>query len=790
MEQKTLKTLEFDKITDMLCEFCVNHDTKTSAKALMPQNDVRDITTALADTDSAVVAVCKFGAPPIAHVSTVIPAIKRIDIGGSLSTAELLNIAAVLKGAQRLKKYAESFDGLKDGYFDVLTECRDVEAKISSSIISEDEIADSASPELSDIRRKIRRAGDRIKDTLNQMIHSPHYLKFLQDPIVTLRNDRYVVPVKAECRSDVPGIVHDMSASGGTVFIEPSGVVDANNELQALSVKEKGEIEKILAQLTALVAEVSEAVKYNYEAIIDIDLLFAKAKLAIKQKAVRPEINTEGKILIKNGRHPLIDEKKVVPQNLSLGYDFDTLIVTGPNTGGKTVVLKTVGLFTLMAQSGLHIPADYGTVLSVFDNVYADIGDEQSIEQSLSTFSAHMKNIVHILEKFTPDSLLLFDELGAGTDPVEGAALANAILEYVKNSGAKTVATTHYSELKLYALSADRVENASCEFDVNTLSPTYRLLIGIPGKSNAFAISKKLGLSDYIIENSKQLLTKETVKFEDVLSNIEENRKRLETAKIKQEKLKDEAARLRAELKKERRALEAERAKILEKANKKAEEILEKAKEETEEIVSSMRMLQKEKDEREALKAMEEVRKELNIKIKKKKEKTSTQTTSKAPGKTNPNAFKPGMSVLIVDLNEKGTVLTLDKKAGTAVVQMGIMKTGTKLSNLVILEDETKKNLMRFIPQKNTGGSVKTVKTDVDLRGMMLEEALMEADMFLDRASLAGLSTVTIIHGKGTGVLRSGIQDMLKKHPHVKSFRNGKYGEGENGVTVVELKVT
>lgn len=788
MEQKNLKTLEFDKICEMLAELCVNDDSKATAQALVPSGDINIVRNSLSDTDRAYVALCKFGTPPVSRVAPVLPALKRIEVGGSLSAAELLNIASVLKCAQRLKKYAHSADNLSIGYFEALTECREVESKISSCIISEEEISDSASPELSNIRRKIHRAGDKIKDTLNQMIHSPHYLKFLQDPIVTLRNDRYVVPVKAECKGEVPGIVHDMSASGGTLFIEPAGVVDANNELQALYVKEKSEIEKILAELTVLVSEVSDYIKYNYEAIIDIDFVFAKAKLSIKQKAVCPEINTEGRILIKNGRHPLIDPQRVVPQNISLGYDFDTLVVTGPNTGGKTVVLKTVGLFTLMAQAGLHIPAGDGTVMAVFDSVYADIGDEQSIEQSLSTFSAHMKNIVHILDNFTANSLILFDELGAGTDPVEGAALANAILEYVKGAGAKTVATTHYSELKVYALSSGRVENASCEFDINTLSPTYRLLIGIPGKSNAFAISKKLGLSDYIIENSKQLLTKETVKFEDVLSSIEENRKSSESAKIKQERLKDEVAAIKAELKKERRALEKEREKILDRANKKAAEILESARRETEEIVGNMRALQKEKDEREALRAMEEVRKELNIKIKNKKQPTGSLKVQKPAAKTNINAFKPGMSVLIVDLNEKGTILTMDKKAGTAVVQMGIMKTGTKLSNLVILEDETKKNLMKFIPQKNVSGGERSAKTEIDLRGMMLEEALMEADMFLDRAIMSGLSSVTLIHGKGTGVLRNGIQDMLRRHPHVKSFRNGRFGEGENGVTVVELK--
>lgn len=785
MEEKALRTLEFDKIREMLSFCAVNDDAKETALSLLPRTNIDEVKSGLADTDAATVMIYKYGTPPVLEISSVSAALKRLKVGGSLSMAELLNIAKVLKCVAQLKKYYDGHQGVLDYYFFCLEKHSQLEEEISSSIISETEMADGASPELAQIRRKINRAGDKIKDTLNAMIHSPHYQKFLQDPIVTFRNNRYVVPVKAEHRGDVKGIVHDVSASGGTLFVEPSGVVDANNELHTLSVKEKTEIERILAELSLKVAEISDIIEINYNAIISIDFLFAKAKLAIKQKAVCPNINNEGKILIKNGRHPLIDPAKVVPQDISLGYDFDTLVVTGPNTGGKTVVLKTVGLLTLMAQSGLHVPAGEETVLSVFDNVFADIGDEQSIEQSLSTFSAHMKNIVNILNNFTPDSLVLFDELGAGTDPVEGAALANAILEYVKGVGAKTVATTHYSELKIYALSTERVENASCEFDINTLSPTYRLLIGIPGKSNAFAISRKLGLSTHIIENSKQLLTSETVKFEDVLSTIEKNRKSSETARIKQEQLKNEVAKLRSELKKERKILEEERAKILEKANKKAEEIIAKTKEETEEIITNMRSLVKEKDEREALKAMEEVRKEINIKIKK-THKTPNQpkVTSK---KININDFKPGMPVHIVDLNDKGTILSIDKKAGTAVIQMGIMKTGAKLSNLVILEDETRKNISRFIPQKHTG-SVKSAKTDIDLRGMMLEEALSETDMFLDRATMSGLSSVTIIHGKGTGVLRNGIQDMLRRHPHVKSFRNGRFGEGENGVTVVELK--
>ncbi len=787
MDEKTLRTLEFDKIREMLAKHAVNDETKERALSITPLTELASVKSALADTDAAVVMILKYGSPPISAVSEVISAIKRIKLGGNLSMSELLNIARVLKCAAQLKKYNDGHEGVLDRYFACLEKNNQVEERISTSIISETEMADGASPELSNIRRKISRAGDKIKDLLNSMIHSPHYQKFLQDPIVTLRNDRYVVPVKAEHKGDVHGIVHDVSASGGTLFIEPSSVVDANNELHTLAVKEKTEIERILAELTALVAEIFDIVECDYNAIADIDLLFAKAKLAILQKAVCPEMNDEGKISIQKGRHPLIDAKKVVPQDISLGYDFDTLVVTGPNTGGKTVVLKTIGLFTLMAQAGLCVPAADGTTLAVFDGVYADIGDEQSIEQSLSTFSAHMTNIVGILDKFTPNSLILFDELGAGTDPVEGAALANAILNYVKNMGAKTVATTHYSELKIYALSTERVENASCEFNVETLSPTYRLLVGIPGKSNAFAISKKLGLSDYIIENSKNLLSEETVKFEDVLSSIEENRRISESSRNQQEKLKKEISDLKAELINERHELDKKREEIIDRAKKSAAEIIEKAKNETEEILDTMRTLQKEKDEKEALKAMEEVKRELSISLKKAKKAPNAPKISK-PVKTNINALKPGMSVLITDLNDRGTILSIDKKAGTAQIQMGIMKTTSKLTSLVILEDETKKNIAKFLPQKNVTSGTKTIKTEVDLRGMVLEEALMEADMFLDRAAMSSLSIVTIIHGKGTGVLRSGIHTMLRKHPHVKSFRLGRYGEGENGVTVVELK--
>lgn len=524
MEEKSLSTLEYTKILKSLSECAKNDDAKIMAEELKPSSDFREVERALAETDAAVTMSLKFGSPEILRVEPVDGAIKRLDVGGALSVAELLNVARLLKCIRNLKRYTKEQTGALEEYFSELVSAKPIEDEINRAIVSEDEIADAASPALANVRRKMKNTGAKIKDSLDSMVRSGHYQKFLMDNIVTMRNNRYVVPVKAEHRSEVPGIVHDMSASGSTVFIEPSSVVNANNELHELEIKEKAEIEKVLYELSNKVAEISEQVKYNYETLILIDFIFAKAKLALDMKAVCPKLNTDGKIKIVKGRHPLIEKSKIVPIDVRLGDDFDVLVVTGPNTGGKTVVLKTIGLFCIMTQAGLHIPANEESEMPVFDDIFADIGDEQSIEQSLSTFSSHMKNIVHIVENAGPNSLVLFDELGAGTDPVEGAALATAIIESIRLIGAKIVATTHYSELKLYALSTDGIENASCEFDVETLSPTYKLLIGVPGKSNAFAISKKLGLPDSIIERSKEKLSDENIKFEDVLGSIEENR--------------------------------------------------------------------------------------------------------------------------------------------------------------------------------------------------------------------------------------------------------------------------
>lgn len=787
MEQKTLKDLEYDKILAMVAEYAHNGNTRTNILKLQPMTDYETVRQQLLESDAAMTMLLQFGSPEIVTVADVEGSVKRMSVGGSLSMSELLNVAAILRGARVLKKYYEGKENVLSGYFAGLEAEKRLEERITTSILSEDEMADGASSELYHIRRKMRSAESKVKESLNSMVHSHHYQKLLQDAIVTMRNGRYVVPVKAEHRGEVQGIVHDISSSGGTVFIEPTAVVNANNELHELAIKEQREIERILFELTAAAAEVSELIAFDFESILKLDFIFAKAKFALQMKAVCPKLNREGHLSIKNGRHPLIDPVKVVPSNISLGEEFDSLIVTGPNTGGKTVALKTVGLFCLMTQTGLLIPAADGTEMPVFEDIFSDIGDEQSIEQSLSTFSSHMKNIVRITEKVTPNSLVLFDELGAGTDPVEGAALATAILEYMRQVGAKAMATTHYSELKLYALSTERVENASCEFDVNTLSPTYRLIIGIPGKSNAFAISQRLGLPEHIIEHSRRLLSEENIKFEDVLSGIEQSRLAAEHAQQEQERMRAEVERMRGELEQEREKLNCQKARILEQAQERAAVILQNAKEETEEMLDSLKAAQKQAEAQEVRRAMEEVKKELNLKIKKTRK--PVQQPKRKRSNLNANNLRLGASVLIEDMNDKGTVASINKKDETAVIQVGIMKITSKISNLSLLEEEAPKHTAA-LPRRGGGSGLKSaaVKPEVDLRGMNLEEALLETEKFLDQSIMAGLHTVTIIHGKGTGILRSGIQDLLRHHSQVKSYRLGKYGEGENGVTIAELK--
>lgn len=789
MEEKSLSVLEYTKITEQLAELAKNADAKKMARELKPSPAFREVEQSLMETDAAVTMSLKFGAPEILRFEPVDEALRRLTLGGGLSAAELLNAARVLRCARLLKRYNEEQTGVLSGYFSELTAEKSVEDAINNAIISEDEISDMASPALSNIRRKMKNISAKIKESLDSLVRSERYRKLLMDNIVTMRNNRYVVPVKAEHRGEVAGIVHDMSSSGSTVFIEPSGVVNANNELHELEIKEKSEIDRILFELSNMVGGISEQLKYNYDTIIMIDFIFAKAKLALDMKAVCPKINSSGRISIIKGRHPLIDRSKIVPTDVNLGIDFDSLVVTGPNTGGKTVVLKTIGLFCLMTQAGLHIPANEESEMAVFDNVFADIGDEQSIEQSLSTFSSHMKNIVHIVNNAGKNTLVLFDELGAGTDPTEGAALAIAVIESIRDMGARVAATTHYSELKLYALSTDGVENASCEFDVETLSPTYKLLIGVPGKSNAFAISRKLGLPDSIIDRAKDRLSDENVKFEDVLGSIEESRISAERARDEQEAMRLEIVQLKDELQRERDKIDRKKDKIYDNAREKADKIIKQAQEETERMLEDVKRLVREKRDEDALRAMEEVRKQLKLK-EKKNVRPKSRRSGGVKSNVNLNTLKLGANVLIIDLNDKGTVLSINKENKTAVIQVGIMKITAKLSNLVVLDDEKGSRPESYSPpaRSSTLNTNRSAKTELDLRGMSIGEAELEVDKFLDEAVLSGLSSVSLIHGKGTGALRAGIQNYLRHHPHVRRFRLGKFGEGDAGVTVVELK--
>lgn len=791
MEEKTLSTLEFTKILKLLEDFAKNDDAKDIIKNLKPSPSFREVEQMLLETDAAVTMSLKFGVPEILRIDSIEPSLKRLAVGGGLSAAELLNIARLLKCARNLKRYTEEQTGILSGYFSELSPNKVLEDKISTAIISEDEVADSASSALANIRRKIKNTGAKVKESLDNMVRSSHYQKYLMDNIVTMRNNRYVVPVKAEHRSEVPGIVHDMSASGSTVFIEPSSVVNANNELHELEIKEKAEIDKILFELSNEAAEFSEELEYNYGTVINIDFIFAKAKLALDMKAICPKLNNNCEVNIIKGRHPLIDKNKIVPINVNLGKSFDTLIVTGPNTGGKTVVLKTIGLFCLMTQSGLHIPANEESEMPVYEDIFADIGDEQSIEQSLSTFSSHMKNIVHIVDNIKPKTLVLFDELCSGTDPVEGAALATAIIESIRKSGANVVATTHYSELKLYALSTGGIENASCEFNVETLSPTYKLLIGIPGKSNAFAISKKLGLPDCIIDDSKERLSDENIKFEDVLGSIEENRASAEKARQEQERMRREIKALKDELQKERDKIDKKKDKIYDNARAQADKIIKRAQEETEAMLDEVNRLRKEKRDKEALRAMEEVRKELKL-----KEKSNVRPKSRQKqgikSNVNLNTLKLGANVLIIDLNDKGTVLSINKSNETAVIQVGIMKITSSIDNLLVLEDDKGAKPEGYTAPRRSKSTTlnaeRSGKTEVDLRGMTIGEAEVEVDKFLDESVLSGLSEVSLIHGKGTGALRAGLHQYLRHHPHVRKYRLGRFGEGDLGVTIVELK--
>ena len=792
MNQKSLRVLEFNKIVDIL-------KTKVSSSLglkyienLTPSSDYEEVKYMLEETSQAQGILLKKGSVGLNGIHDIEDKAKRAEIGAALDPGSLIKIADTLRVARNLKNTLASSEEeefnypIIQGLSNSLYVYRDVEDKIYNAIVSEIEISDNASSELRDIRRRIVQKNQSIRSKLNSIISSTTYQKYLQDAIISVRGDRFVVPVKAEYRSYVSGIIHDQSSSGATLFIEPMSIVDMNNELRQLRLKEQEEIERILAELSALVGEISHDIISNQEILGKLDFAFAKGKLSIAMKAVEPNLNEDKFINIKAGRHPLLDAETVVANDIYLGRNFHTLLITGPNTGGKTVTIKTVGLFALMTQSGLHIPANYGSSMCVFDNVFADIGDEQSIEQSLSTFSSHMTNIVSILKDVTENSLVIFDELGAGTDPIEGASLAIAILEDVKMAGAKCIATTHYTELKNYALTKEGVENAAVEFDVDTLSPTYRLLMGIPGKSNAFEISKKLGLSDYIISRAREFIDDSNIELEDVLQEAEKSRLKAIEEREEAEKLKAEIEKVKQEYDERLAKITSQRDKLIEQAKSEAFRITRGAKEEVDNIIKELRQMENEMASKEKNRKIEALRKELSSSMGALQPSVESMIIPKVATKEIKN-LKPGDEVKVITLNQNGSVVTVDERKKEAVVQIGIMKMTLPFKSLQKAKADVKTTVT-----KGTRNIIKSksgrVKSEVDLRGMNLEEAIMEVDKYLDDACVAGLEYVTIIHGIGTGVLKSGIQEVLKKNKHVKSQRPGQYGEGGAGVTIAVLK--
>lgn len=794
--KKVLKILEFDKILEKMQEYTESESVKKRIYKLEPFSDIEKVRCAQKETTEAMSTLLKLGNMPVnLSVRDVRNSVKRAEQGGVLTPCEFLDIALVLYVARRVKSYlseiSEECVTLSE-IRDRLITARPLEDKITSCIISESEIADDASAELSSIRRKMKNLNAKIKETLNSMIHSAHYKKFLQDPIVTMRSDRYVIPVRAEYKGEVPGIVHDTSSTGLTLFIEPMGVVNSNNEIRDLKNKESREIDKILEELSGAVTENSHEIFVDVKEILELDFIFAKGKLSLDMNASEPILNTDGIINFKRARHPLIDKDKVVANDIKFGKETDTLVVTGPNTGGKTVTLKTVGLLSAMAASGLHITAGDGSDAAVFSKIYADIGDEQSIEQSLSTFSSHMVNIVKILKNVDNNTLALFDELGAGTDPTEGAALAVAILEHLRSKGVKTLATTHYSELKIFALTTDGVLNASCEFDVKTLKPTYKLLIGVPGKSNAFAISRRLGLAESIIDRANTVLSDEDIRFEDVIGDLERSRAEASRDADENARMKRELKDLRKEIEKEREKLKKNKSRILDEAHREAKIIVMDAKSEVNEIIRDL-----EKMRQKGLKSanIEDKKQAVRDTLKKREESLDEKMKRAAKPKERfvdpPKNLKPGESVKIIDMDQEAVVLKEPDKSGNVRVEAGIIKMDVHITNLRRIDksEEEKASLSKYIPPVRTFESkTKTATTELDVRGQYPEEAWANTEKFIDDSYLAGISPVRIVHGKGTGVLKKHIRQMLKKHKYVVSFRPGIFGEGEDGVTVVELK--
>ncbi len=791
MNQKTLTKLEYDKITALLEEQATSFRGRQLCRRLKPMTDMERIDTAQEQTAAAFTRLIKKGRISFGDAAPVEESMKRLEIGAALGSGELLRICRLLQNTGRAKAYGrhdtqeESADCL-DIYFEQLEPLTTLSNEIDRCILSEEEISDDASPSLKRIRRSMDSINEKVHTTLNGLVNGS-LRTYLQDPIITMRGDRYCLPVKAEYRNQVSGMIHDQSATGSTLFMEPMAVVKLNNDLKELYAKEQEEIQVILARLSEETAGYIEEIRTDYRCLTDLDFIFARGQLAMSMNGSRPILNEEGRIHIRNGRHPLLDTRKVVPITVTLGQDFSLLIITGPNTGGKTVSLKTVGLFTLMGQAGLHIPASDRSELAVFHQVYADIGDEQSIEQSLSTFSSHMTNIVSFLKDVDERSLVLFDELGAGTDPTEGAALAIAILSYLHDRDIRTMATTHYSELKVFALSTPGVENACCEFDVESLRPTYHLLIGIPGKSNAFAISGKLGLPDYIIEDAKMRLSEQDISFEDLLTDLETSKRTIEKEQDEIQAHRREMERMKAQLRQKEVRLEEQKEKILREANDKANAILREAKEVADETIKNFHRFGKENI---SAADMERERERLRKKIKDTSSSPSLKT-QKPKKEHKASDFKLGESVRVLSMNLTGTIRSLPDARGNVTVQMGILSSQVHISDLEIMEEQNPFSTSR---KKHTGGGkIKmgkslSVSPEINLLGRTVDEAVSELDKYLDDAILSHLNSVRVVHGKGTGALRKGIHEFLRRQKHVKSYHLAEYGEGDAGVTIVELK--
>ena len=786
--ERSIQILELPQVLEQLAAQAVTEEGKERCRALRPLTDMDDVQRRLDETSAALSMIVLRGSPALSGVRPVAASLQRAEMGGALNTRELLDIAALLRSARSAKEYAAGEGNAAktciDHLFASLAPNRFLEDKISGSILSEEEIADAASPELADIRRHIRASASKVRDILQKLISSSQS-KYLQESIITMRSGRYVVPVKSEYKNEVPGLVHDVSGSGGTFFIEPMGVVKTNNELRELQAREEKEIERILRELSAECAAHREDIAQDYDLLVMLDCIFARAKLSGKLRCSSPRLVKRG-IELRRARHPLLDPAKAVPNDLRLGEGFDTLVITGPNTGGKTVTLKTIGLLTLMAQCGLHIPVDDGSAVMVFDHVLADIGDEQSIAQSLSTFSSHMVNIVGILEQCGPGSLILFDELGAGTDPVEGAALAAAVIEESRKRGALVAATTHYAELKVYAMTTPGVENASCEFDVETLAPTYKLLIGVPGKSNAFAISRRLGLPQSIIDQAAARIDAENVRFEDVLTQLDRQRQEMEQERDKARKLRREMEESAKTAREYRERLEKERAKAVEKAQAEARAIIQEARDTADQVFAELNDMRRRQEKEASWQEQNERRAGLRHKLNQAEDALGSGPDLPAPPPTRPARARD--TVELVKMGTKATVIAVNKD-GSLQLQAGILKINAKQDEVRVTEaDDGKKQAAKIVQRAEHKLRSLGASPEVDLRGMMTDEAILALDRFLDTAVMAKLTEVTIIHGKGTGAVRKAVREHLKRSRYVKSFRPGRYGEGEDGVTVAELR--